>query len=103
MIETINYIHLAPREGSTYQQYFIKGRNLRAEPLYRATAGTEPLSPDDVAQDYDLPVEAVREAVHYCVHNAALLQREREADWAESRSRGLVGAPPQASGARVEP
>ena len=30
MVETIDYIHLAPRKGSRYQQYFVKGRNLRA-------------------------------------------------------------------------
>ena len=75
MVETFNYIHLGPREGSAYQQYFVKGRNLRAETLYRAIAGPEPMSPDEVARDYDLPVEAIREAVHYCAHNAALLQR----------------------------
>jgi hypothetical protein len=27
MAKTIDYIHLAPREGSGYQQYFDKGRN----------------------------------------------------------------------------
>lgn len=61
------------------------------------------MTPDEVAQDYDVPVEAVREAMHYCLRNAALLQREREEDWAESESRGLAAAPPLASGARVEP
>jgi len=103
MAETIDYIHLAPREGSGYQQYFVKGRSLRAETLFRATVGLEPMTPDEVAQDYDVPVEAVREAMHYCLRNAALLQREREEDWAESESRGLAAAPPLASGARVEP
>jgi uncharacterized protein (DUF433 family) len=103
MAETIDCIHLAPREGSGYQQYFVKGRNLRAETLYRATVGPEPMTPDEVARDYDVPVEAVREAIHYCVRNAALLRREREEDWAQSQSRGLVAAPPVASGARVEP
>jgi uncharacterized protein (DUF433 family) len=103
MVETIDYIHLAPHEGSRYQQYFVKGRNLRAEMLYRATVGPEAMTPDEVAGDYDVPVEAVQEAVHYCVRNAALLEREREEDWADSRSRGLVAAPPRASGARVEP
>ena len=29
MAETIDYIHLAPREGSVYQQYFVKGRSLQ--------------------------------------------------------------------------
>ena len=42
MIETIDYIHLAQREGSRYQQYFVKGRNLRAETLYRAPWGRSP-------------------------------------------------------------
>lgn len=70
MAETIDYIHLAPREGSVYQQYFVKGRSLRAETLFRATVGPEPMTPDEVAQDYGVPVEAVREAIHYCLRNA---------------------------------
>ena len=103
MAGTIDYIHLAPREGSRYQQYFVRSRNLRAETLYRATVGPEPTTPDEVARDYDLPVEAVREAIHYCLRNAALLQRERKEDWAESQSRGLVAAPSRAPDARVVP
>jgi len=93
MAETVDYIHLAPREGSGYQQYFVKGRSLRAETLFRATVRPEPMTPDDVARVYDLPVDAVREAVHYCVRNPALLEREREKDWAESRARGLMPTP----------
>jgi uncharacterized protein (DUF433 family) len=103
MVETVDYIHLASREGSGYQQYFVKGRNLRAETLYRATIGPEPMPPDEVARDYDVPAETVREAIHYCLRNAALLQREREEDWTQSQSRGLVATPPFASVARVEP
>ena len=103
MSETINYAHLAPRDGWSYRQFFVKGRNLRAETLYRATVGSEPMTPDDVARDYDVPVEAVREAIHYCVRNAALLKTEREDDWAQSQSRGLIAPPPIASGSGVEP
>ena len=103
MSEKIDYIHLAPRDGSSYYQFFVKGRNLRAETLYRATVGSEPMTPDDVARDYDLPVEAVREAIHYCMRNAALLQREREEDWADSQARGLVAPPAVASDVGVEP
>jgi hypothetical protein len=90
MAETIDYIHLATREGSGYQQYFVKGRNLLAETLFRATVGPEPMTPDDMARDYDPPVDAVREAVQYCIRNAVLRQWEREKDWAESRARGLM-------------
>jgi hypothetical protein len=101
MVETIRYFHLASREGSRYRQYFVKGRNLRAETLYRATVEPEPRTAEEVAQDYEVPVEAVREALDYCLRNASLLQREREEDWAESRSRALDTVPPQSAGVRV--
>jgi hypothetical protein len=84
-----NYRFLAPREGSNYKQFFVKGRNLRAETLYRQTTGVEPRSLPEVAIDYDLPVEAVQEAVQYCIDNAELLRREREEDLADLRQRGL--------------
>jgi uncharacterized protein (DUF433 family) len=103
MAETIDYIHLGPREGSGYQQAFVRGRNLRAETLYRATVGPEPMTPEEVAADYDVPVEAVREAIHYCLRNAALLQDECEADWTDSQARGLVATTSIASCARVDP
>ena len=86
MSETSEYTHLARRDGSSYHQLFVKGRSLRAETLYRSTIGSEPMSPEDVARDYDVPVEAVREAIDYCVRNAGLLQREREEDWVQSLS-----------------
>jgi len=103
MSETIDYIHLAPRDGSSYHQFFVKGRNLRAETLYRATVWSEPMIPDDVARDYDVPVEVVREAIDYCARNAALLQRERDEDWTQSQPRGPIAPPPVASSAGVEP
>jgi uncharacterized protein (DUF433 family) len=90
MSETTSYTYLAAREGSRYDQYFFKGRNLRAETLYRATIGSEPMTPDEAAEDYDVPVAAVLEAIQYSLQNAALLQREREEDWEESQARALV-------------
>jgi uncharacterized protein (DUF433 family) len=98
MSETTNYTYLAAREGSRYEQYFFRGRNLRAETLYRATIGSQPMTPDEVAEDYNLPVAAVLEAIDYSVRNAALLQRERDEDWAESRARGLLESAPLKSG-----
>jgi hypothetical protein len=103
MAELTGYVHLGPREGSAYHQYFIKGRNLRAETLFRATVGPEPMTLEEVARDYDVPIEAVREAIEYCLSNAALLKKERDEDWADSRTRGLVARPPVASDTKIEP
>lgn len=46
-------------------------------------------APDEVAQDYGIPREAVDEAVDYCLHHADLLQHERDAVLTDSRQRGL--------------
>lgn len=45
--------------------------------------GLEPLSPEEVAREYNLPVEAVLEAIDYCVKNKELLdaERAREEAW----------------------
>ena len=65
MPENTTYAYLGPRPGIAYQQYFFTGRNLRAETLYRATIGPEPMTANEVAEDYDVPVEAVMETIRY--------------------------------------
>jgi hypothetical protein len=69
------YRFLKPKRGSRYRQLFF-GR-IRAEVLYRETVGSEPLTPDQVAREYNVPVEAVMEAIDYCVKNKDLLDAER--------------------------
>jgi uncharacterized protein (DUF433 family) len=83
------FAFLGPRQGSHYRQWFVNGKGIRAETLYRQTLGDEARTPEEVAEDYGLPVEAVREAVEYCEHNEDLLREERDADWASIRARGL--------------
>lgn len=55
------YKHLKPKRGSRYKQLFY-GR-IRAEVLYRETVGSEPLSAEEVAWEYSVPLEAVLEAM----------------------------------------
>jgi hypothetical protein len=91
------YKFLEYRPGSNYRQMFLKGRNLRAEILYRATIGPEPRTLDEVASDYGVPREAVEEAVDYCLHHADVLQQEREDVLADIQRRGL-DIPPNVPG-----
>jgi uncharacterized protein (DUF433 family) len=51
------YKHLERRPESNYRQLFIKGRRIRAEVLYRQTVGLEPRTPEQVAEDYELPLD----------------------------------------------
>ena len=90
----MEYKYLGRRTGSNYEQFFFKGRGLRAEVLYRQTIGIDPRTPQQVAEDFDVPLDAVLEAIHYCTHNEDLLRRERERDIENLRRRGLLTPPP---------
>jgi hypothetical protein len=88
MADTIQYKYLRPKRPSNYQQLYVDGR-IRAEVIYRETVGAEPLTPEEVAREYNIPVEAVHEAIDYCIRNKELLDAERAKDAASIKARGL--------------
>ena len=52
---------------SSYKQLSIKGRRIRARTLYGAyMSEEEPRTLAEIAEDFDLPIEAVKEAIAYC-------------------------------------
>jgi hypothetical protein len=71
------YKYLQPKPGSRYRQLFVNGR-IMAEVLYRETIGREPLTPEQVAAEYTLPVAAVLEAIHYCENQPHILDEDRQ-------------------------
>src|SRR5262245_58056280 len=87
MAERVEYKYLKPKPGSNYRQLFVNGR-IRAEVLFRETVGPEPLSSPEVAKEYGLPVEAVLEAIDYCLHNQELLEEERAREAARIKAAG---------------
>lgn len=93
MSSQVPYQHLESRSRSNYRQLWIKGRHIRAEVLYRLTIGTEPRTPEKVAQDYDLPVEAVYEAIDYARRHQALLAAERNRETSRMKTLGLDQPP----------
>ena len=66
---TTTWKYLAPNPKSKYKQLFIKGRRIRASVLYGWHVCAEPRSAEEIAQDYQLPIEAVQEAIAYCESN----------------------------------
>jgi uncharacterized protein (DUF433 family) len=75
MSTAVTYQYLERRPQSVYRQLFIKGTGIMAEVIYRActaldelhtTDDPDPRTPDQVAQDYGLPIQAVLEAIDYC-------------------------------------
>lgn len=63
-----NWQYLAPNPKSAYRQLFLKGTRIRAEIIYGLTVdGSEPMTPEEVADSYGLTLAAVYEACAYCL------------------------------------
>jgi len=61
------YKYLERKPISNYKQLFVKGTRIMARILYgQNMSEEEPRTIEQIAEDYNLPVEAVREAVAYC-------------------------------------
>ena len=61
--------YLERHPQSSYKQLFLKGTRIRAEVIYGMLVDgdpPDPTTPEEIAADMNLPVEAVREAIAYC-------------------------------------
>ncbi|MBW3598600.1 MAG: DUF433 domain-containing protein [Planctomycetes bacterium] len=83
------YHYLARRPESAYRQLFVRGARIRADVLYGHYTGEEPRSPEQIAADYDLPVEAVREAIAYCESEPAEIREDRLREAATAEAAGM--------------
>lgn len=88
MIST-SYMHLAPNPKSAYKQLFVKGTRIRAEVIYCMYTSTNPLTPEEIAGEFGLPVEAVREAIAYCESNPPELAADFAAEEALMDATGM--------------
>ena len=62
----VTYQYLEPRPKSAYRQLFVKKTRIRAELIYRAHVNAEePMTPEELASDYGLPLPAIIEAIEY--------------------------------------
>jgi uncharacterized protein (DUF433 family) len=85
------YQHLEPRPGSNYRTLFLKGRRIRAAVVDAVVNGPDPRTAEEYAQEYQVPLEAVLEALDYVAQNRLLIQQERDHEAARLRARGLLG------------
>src|SRR6266446_2308379 len=76
---SITWQYLAPNPKSCYQQLFIKGTRIRARVLYGMfMSADEPLTPQEIAAEFQLPLAAVEEAIAYCQSNPPEIAQDRE-------------------------
>ena len=85
------YQHLEARPGSNYRQLFLRGRRIRAAVVDEAIHGPDPRTPEEFARDFQVPLDAVVEALDYVSRNRPLIEQERDREAANLRARGLDG------------
>jgi uncharacterized protein (DUF433 family) len=67
---SISWQYLAPNPNSCYKQLFVKGTRIRARVLYGLfMSADEPMTPEEIAAEFKLALEAVKEAIAYCQSN----------------------------------
>lgn len=90
------YQYLEARPGSNYRQLFLKGRRIRADLVYQDIHGPDAYTPESWAENYQVPLEAVYEALDYVEHNQPVIRADRDRETARLRASGLLDRPPSA-------
>ena len=85
-----NWVHLAPNPNSAYRQLFIKGTRIRARVIYGLyMSAEEPMTPEEIAADFFLPLEAVREAIAYCESKPPEIEQDFRREEAVMEATGM--------------
>jgi uncharacterized protein (DUF433 family) len=90
--EPTRWKHLAPKAGSHYRQLFIKGTRIAARVLYSYyTAGEDwpGQSAEEIAAGFNLPIEAVREAIAYCASEPPEIREDSKKEDALVEAAGM--------------
>lgn len=67
---SITWQYLATNPQSCYKQLFVKGTRIRARVLYGMfMSADEPMTPEEIAAEANVPLAAVKEAIAYCQSN----------------------------------
>ena len=83
------YRFLSPNPKSTYKQLFVSDTRIRAQVLYGWYAGEDSMTPEEIAADFGLPVEAVEEAIAYCESQPPELDEDRLREEALMQATGM--------------
>ena len=82
--------YLERRPGSSYQQLCIKGKRIWAWTQYcEFMSEKEPRTPQQLAKDFDVPLEAVQEAIAYCQSDPPELREDYRKQELRREARGM--------------
>lgn len=86
------YQHLVARDHSRRRQLYLKGRNLTVGQLVYSMRADH-LPPEQAAERYDLPLEAIQEALEYYQAHREVIDAEAEAEKRYLQEKGYTLEP----------
>jgi len=75
--EIENWQYLVSRPHAWRKQLYIKGRKLLPSTIWRDMTANQ-MSPEQAAQNWNLPLSAIYEAINYCENHQELLKLEAD-------------------------
>ncbi len=84
------WIYLESRPRSFYRQLFVKDSRILARTLYGWYKSAEdPLTPEEIAAEFNLPLPAIQEAIAYCETNPPEIVEDQEREDALAQALGM--------------
>jgi len=90
---TVSYNYLVARPHPWRRQLSLKGRNMTVGQLV-ATMNANHMTPEEAADDFEMPLEQIREALQYFEANEDLVNTELREDKRYLAARGYRVEPP---------
>ena len=86
--EIENWQYLVARPHAWRKQLYIKGRKLLASTICRDMTANQ-MSPEQAAENWDLPLSAIYEAINYCQSHQELLKLEADEERYRLEAKGV--------------
>ncbi len=86
--EIENWQYLVARPHAWRKQLYIKGRKLLASTIWRDMTANG-MSPEQAAENWDLPLSAIYEAIDYCESHQELLKLEADEERYRLEAKGV--------------
>ncbi len=80
--------YLEKRPHPWRKQLYLKGRRLKAFDLWANMIAND-MTPEEVADNWDVPLKAVQESIQYCETHRDLLKQEAETERLHLEERGI--------------
>jgi len=94
--EIENWQYLIARPHAWRKQLYIKGRKLLASTIWRDMTANQ-MSPEQAAENWDLPLSAIYEAIDYCQKYQEILKLEADEERYRLEVKGVQVEPTNAA------